>query len=152
MSATEAIERFRNMFDRVRVRTTAATEAAGFAGITGQVYGETVPSSSGVGRDQIIGEMKEDYAVNVNFKELNKSVWFTRDLLEFVDHAPGTEITAGSKTRVRTETGEWIEKPGTLKSPSRSDIETDNRRVKIIAGVLVGILVIILLISILKRL
>jgi hypothetical protein len=109
MSANKSIVPFGNWFDKVRVRATPLTEAIGLAGRTGQVYGETVPSTSGVGRDEIIGELVEDYAVNVHFDELKKDVWFTRDLLEFVDHAPGTQITIGGTTRIRTATGEWIE-------------------------------------------
>jgi hypothetical protein len=109
MSASKSIVPFGNWFDKVRVRATPLTEAIGLAGRTGQVYGETVPSTSGVGRDEIIGELIEDYAVNVHFDEPKKDVWFTRDLLEFVDHAPGTQITIGGTTRIRTATGEWIE-------------------------------------------
>jgi hypothetical protein len=109
MSASKSIVPFGNWFDKVRVRATPLTETIGLAGRTGQVYGETVPSTSGVGRDEIIGELIEDYAVNVHFDELKKDVWFTRDLLEFVDHAPGSQITISGTTRIRTATGEWIE-------------------------------------------
>ena len=123
MSVDKSIVPFGNWFDRVRVRATSITEAAGLAGRIGQVYGETVPSSSGVGREEIIGELKEDYAVNVHFDELNKSAWLTRDLLEFVDHAPGTQITVGGTTRVRTATGEWIENPA--KPPPRRPRSSD---------------------------
>src|SRR5262245_7245620 len=148
MSGSKSIERFRNMFDRVRVRTTSVTEAAGLAGCTGQIYGETVPSTSGVGPGEIMGELKDDYAVNVHFKELNKSVWFTRDLLEFVDHAPGTEVNIGGRKRVRTETGEWIETP----APQRTlNAKSDNRKVKIIVGIVTAVLIIIIL-AVIKRL
>jgi len=34
--------------DRVRVRATPATEAAGLLGLVGDVYGETTPSVTGV--------------------------------------------------------------------------------------------------------
>jgi hypothetical protein len=92
--------------DNVRVRVTPVTEAAGVAGLHGQVYGVTTPSVTGV---EVIGEVKDDTAVNVFFAEQNASHWFTPDLLEFVDHAPGTEIrVANSPTKsVRTEDGEW---------------------------------------------
>src|SRR5215468_5450833 len=109
MSESKSVVPFGNWFDRVRVRTTSTTEDAGLAGRTGQVYGETRPSSSGIARDEIVGELTEDYAVNVHFDDLKKSFWLTRDLLEFVDHAPGTQITTGGITRVRAATGEWIE-------------------------------------------
>ena len=90
MSTNKEIVPFGNWFDTVRVRVTPETEAAGLAGCKGQVYGESVPSSSGIAHDDIIGELTEDYAVNVYFVGLGKDYWFTRDLLEFVDHAPGT--------------------------------------------------------------
>jgi hypothetical protein len=92
--------------DNVRVRVTPVTEAAGVAGLHGQVYGVTTPSVTGV---EVIGDVKDDTAVNVFFTEQNASHWFAPELLEFVDHAPGTEIRiANSPTKsVRTETGEW---------------------------------------------
>jgi hypothetical protein len=135
----------------VRVRSTSATEAAGLAGRTGQVYGETIPSKSGVRRDQIIGDLKEDYAVNVHFADLNKSEWFTRDLLEFVDHAPGTEVGIGAKKWVRTATGEWIGPPNRSTPEAASNVDADNRRVKVIMWIVFTILVIIVLSSIVKR-
>ena len=76
--------------DNVSVRQTPETQAAGLAGLSGNVYGETTPSSTNV---EVIGELKEDYAINVHFEKLGESFWFSQDLLEFIDHAPGTEIT-----------------------------------------------------------
>jgi hypothetical protein len=92
--------------DRVRVRATPVTEERGLAGLTGQVYGETTPSLMGV---EVIGETKTDYALNVFFESQKKSYWFASDLLEFIDHAPGTEITfkGVSKKWVRTASGDW---------------------------------------------
>jgi hypothetical protein len=154
MSGSKSIVPFGNFFDRVRVRVTPVTEGAGLAGRTGQVYGETRPSSSGVARTEIIGELTEDYAVNVQFDELGKSVWFTRELLEFVDHAPGTKITRGRRTWVREESGLWIETsakagpgPEEIANPQR-----DNLRVKVIAGIVIAILLLMFFISRLKRL
>ena len=128
------------------------TEAAGIAGRTGQVYGETRPSSSGVPRNEIIGELSEDYAVNVHFDELNKSVWLTRDLLEFVDHAPGTQITAGGVTRVRAENGQWIETRAKAAPQRLSKRQRDKLKVKIVVGIVIAIFLIIFLTTIIKRL
>ena len=152
MTASNFIVPFGNWFDRVRVRTTTMTEAAGVAGRTGQIYGETRPSSSGVARNEIIGELTEDYAVNVHFDELKRSVWLTRDLLEFVDHAPGTQITVGGTTRVRTETGEWIETSVKAAPKELSNQQIDNRRAKVILGIAIAIFLIVLLTVIVKRL
>jgi hypothetical protein len=97
--------------DTVRVRHTEATRAAGVAGLTGPVYGETTPSVTGV---DVIGEVTGDYAINVYFKDREESLWFAPDLLEFVDHGVGAEITINgvNKKWTRTESGEWEESPG----------------------------------------
>lgn len=94
--------------DNVRVRPTLLTEQLGLAGMLGQVYGETTPSVTGV---EVIGEVTKDCAVNVFFKERGEGYWFAPELIEFVDHAPGTEISLEGipKKWVRTEAGEWVE-------------------------------------------
>jgi hypothetical protein len=91
--------------DNVRVASTPLTTALGLAGLTGQVYGETTPSVTGI---EVIGETKDDYAINVQLDERNETLWFVADLLEFVDHAPGTEIVVGDKRFVRSASGEWV--------------------------------------------
>ena len=94
--------------DNVRVRSTPVTEECGLAGLSGQVYGETTPSVTGV---EVIGEIKTDYAIDVFFESQKKSYWLTSELLEFVDHAAGTEITLEGvpKKWVRAPSGDWIE-------------------------------------------
>lgn len=42
--------------DRVRVRQTPATRAAGVAGLVGEVYGETTPSVTGI---KVTGSMRQ---------------------------------------------------------------------------------------------
>jgi hypothetical protein len=76
--------------------------------MAGQVYGWTTPSQTGV---EVIGDLKDDYAVNVFFAELKEDRWFAPELIEFIDYAPGTQFTVGRipKTWTRTETGEWVE-------------------------------------------
>jgi hypothetical protein len=92
--------------DNVLVTTTALTSSLGLAGLTGMVYGETTPSVTGV---EVIGQPDDDYAIAVQLEGRDESLWFAVGLLEFVDHAPGTEIVIGDKRVVRAVTGEWIE-------------------------------------------
>src|SRR5690349_20344417 len=94
--------------DNVRVRNSKVTMEKGLAGLKGSVYGETTPSVTGV---EVIGELKSDYALNVHFDGLNESFWFTPELLEFLDHGAGAEITLKGvpKKWTRTATGEWKE-------------------------------------------
>ena len=94
--------------DNVRGRSTPLTQELGLAGLVGQVYGETKPS---VTRVEVVGETNEDYAVNVFFEGRGEDLWFAPGSLEFVDHAPGTEIQIKdvAKRWIRSETGEWTE-------------------------------------------
>jgi len=92
--------------DNVRVRSTPVTEERGLAGLVGQVLGFTTSSYRGV---EVIGDIETDFAINVRFDDRNEGYWFAPDLVEFVDHAPGTEIALGDKKWVRTETGQLIE-------------------------------------------
>jgi hypothetical protein len=92
--------------DNVRVLETPLTATLGLAGRVGQVYGETTPSVTGV---EVVGEVSQDYAIAVQFEGESDSIWFAPQLLEFVDHAPGTEIVIGSKRVVRDASGEWVE-------------------------------------------
>ena len=96
--------------DNVRVRDTEATQKAGVAGLTGQVYGETTPSATGV---DVIGDNARDYAINVHIEERGEALWFAPDQLEFVDHGAGTVLTLKGvdKKWTRTESGEWEESP-----------------------------------------
>lgn len=97
--------------DNVRVRDTSFSRKAGLAGLVGKIYGETTPSITGV---DVIGEVKGDYAINVYFEERGESFWFAPDQLGLIDHAPGSEIGLEGVDRkwVRTESGEWEERPG----------------------------------------
>jgi hypothetical protein len=94
--------------DNVRVRSTSLTRELGLASASGTVQGETTPSITCV---EVVGELKEDYAVNVFFADRGEGFWFAPELLEFVDHAPGMEIRLEGvpKKWVRAETGEWVE-------------------------------------------
>jgi len=94
--------------DNVRVRSAPDTDALGLAGERGKIYGETTPSVTGI---EAIGALKSDYAVNVHFEQRNASLWFAPELLEFVDHAPGTEIRFDGtpKKWTRAADGSWTE-------------------------------------------
>lgn len=93
--------------DNVRVRSTDVSESVGLAGLVGQVYGETTPSKTGV---EVIGQSTNDYAINVFFVERDESVWIVPELLEFVDHASGTEfqVEGASEKFLRDARGEWV--------------------------------------------
>ena len=94
--------------DNVRIRTTRDTEEAGVAGLVGQVYGETTPSITNV---DVIGAPADDHAINVHLEERNEAYWFAPDLVEFLDHAAGTEIRLDGvdKRWTRTHDGAWHE-------------------------------------------
>jgi hypothetical protein len=92
--------------DNVRVVSTPLTISLGLDGLTGAVYGETTPSMTGI---EVVGELTTDYAINVQFDERDDSLWFAPELLEFVDHAPGTTVVVANKRLVRSASGEWVE-------------------------------------------
>ena len=89
--------------DNVSVRDTDLTRALGLAGLSGEVYGVT----TGV---VVIGECTADRAVNVHFGKLDKEFWFAPQLLQFIDHAPGTtvHVKGMSDDLVRTANGKWV--------------------------------------------
>ena len=92
--------------DNVLIAKTPLTTERGFSGLMGVVYGWTVPSTTGV---SVIGSCIEDFAFNVSLPDLNECFWFAPELVEFVDHAPGTEIGIGKKKFIRRADGEWQE-------------------------------------------
>ena len=96
--------------DNVRILRTAETERLGIAEMIGNVYGETTPSVTQV---KVIGKLESDYAFNVYFDTLNLSYWFSPHMLEFVNHAPGTEVHVhGSPFKsVRQPDGTWKDIP-----------------------------------------
>ena len=77
-----------NQGDKVRIRSTTATETKGLAGLVGQVYGWTTPSVTGPWIEEMIGELSQDFAVNVHFDDLGKNFWFSEDLVEFIGRGP----------------------------------------------------------------
>jgi hypothetical protein len=91
------------LFDNVRVIISPLTEEAGLAGLFGQVYGVTTPSDTLV---EVLGGAPENRAFSVRFRD-ERQIWVRPDLLEFVDHAPGTSMSVGSKMLIRNGDGSW---------------------------------------------
>ena len=96
--------------DTVRIRPTPETQSRGLAGLSGQVFGFTTPSVTGV---SVIGGAPNDRALNVSIEGQSGDLWFNPDLVEFVDHAVGTEMALDGvpKKWIRTEDGGWREEP-----------------------------------------
>jgi hypothetical protein len=99
------------MFDTVRVLEAPETVAAQVAGLTGVVYGESMPAASGVG--PVIGRLQGEWALNVNFEDRAGEYWFAPELLELVDHGAGTVIglDVSPVEYVRRADGGWDERP-----------------------------------------
>jgi hypothetical protein len=104
--------------DNVRVRSTTVTIERGLAGLAGEVRGETTPSVTGV---EVIGELRSDFALNVHLPEKGEAYWFAEELLDFVDHAPGTEIRLAGvpKKWTRSSDGRWIEENAPAMAPRK---------------------------------
>jgi len=89
---------------RLRVTDTDETRRGGWAGLTGDCWGVTTPSITEV---EVIGG-PADQAFHVHFdSDTIADAWFHPDLVEYVDHAPGAEITIGGDRWLREPTGEW---------------------------------------------
>jgi hypothetical protein len=96
--------------DNVRIIRTPETERLGVAEMIGNVYGETTPSDTQV---KVVGKLESDYALSVYFEALDLSYWFAPQMLEFVNHAPGTEVFVhGSPFKsVHQRDGTWKQVP-----------------------------------------
>lgn len=92
--------------DNVKVLSSPGTDAIGISGKVGQIYGETTPSVTGV---EVIGEIDEDFALNVSIDGCDETYWLSPNLLEFVNHAEGTEMIIGNFRAVRKADGSWEE-------------------------------------------
>jgi hypothetical protein len=83
----------------------------GLAGRSGQIYGESVPSSSGIG--PVIGDRGEDFALSVFFDDTKEQEWFAPHLVEFLDHGGEQTLTLdGGPSFVRESDGTWQEVGG----------------------------------------
>lgn len=96
--------------DNVRILRTPQTERLGIAETIGNVYGETEPSETPA---EVVGGNRSNHAFHVYFDSLQKSYWLVPALLEFVNHAPGTEVHVhGSPFKsVHQRDGSWKDVP-----------------------------------------
>lgn len=100
-----------NFGDRVRIAETDQTREYGYAGLEGEVFGESIPSSSGVG--PVIGDRGDDRALCVHFTEHGQMVWFAPHLVELLDHQEGLALSLdGGPTFRRQADGSWKEVGG----------------------------------------
>jgi hypothetical protein len=57
---------------------------------------------------QVIGGTESDLAFNVHFDEdAVPDAWFHPNLVEYVDHAAGTDMRVGNRHVVRDAVGDW---------------------------------------------
>lgn len=106
--------------NNVKIKSSPETIEAGLAGKNGVIFGVTVPSLSGV---DVIGDLKEEYAVNVYFEDLEENFWFDPELIEMIDSGFGTVITLKGvdKKWTKEKNGEWKEEDtSTSKKPDTS--------------------------------
>lgn len=93
------------MFDSARVRSTLFTEAAGYAGAEGTIFGVTTVSVTGV---EVIGEPEDDTAINVDFDGRLPAAWFQPSLIE-VTGQPEATIEIGPARLHRSADRAWHE-------------------------------------------
>lgn len=75
--------------DHVCIVSAPATEACGFAGRVGVVYGWAVPPVSGV---EVIGGTDANCVYNVWLEELLADYWFVSTLVEVVTVSPQPDL------------------------------------------------------------
>src|SRR5712691_11463402 len=92
--------------DRVRIKESPETIAAGVAGMEGDVYGFTTPSTTGV---DVIGGAPDDHALNVFVQGYKAELWLRADLVEFLHYNVGTEMVVGNVKAVRQPDESWAE-------------------------------------------
>ncbi len=100
--------------DRVRVKESPETRAAGIAGLEGDIYGVTTPSVTNV---EVVGGAPDDCAFNVSFESRKETFWIRPDLVEVLHHNAGMEMVVGNIRAVRQPDGNWIE---SVVNPSES--------------------------------
>lgn len=87
--------------DTVRIRHTTETAQAGIAGREGTVYGFTTPSVTGV---EVVGELMDDFALNVHVEALDAAFWLDPSNIELVSRPDTQVLTVGNKRIVVTRT------------------------------------------------
>ena len=93
------------MFDAVRIRSTPVTQAAGYGGAEGVVFGVTTVSLAKV---EVIGEPEDDCALNVDFGGALPGAWFQPSLVEVTDQPETMVSVGGAEYRRPAGGGEWV--------------------------------------------
>jgi hypothetical protein len=106
------------MFSNAKIKDHPKTVELKLNGLTGIVFGQTIPSMSGVD-DIIVGDSTADSAINVYFDDLKKGYWFSEDLVLFVDHNVGAVASVGQTKMEKQSDGSW-------KNISQADKSTSN--------------------------
>jgi hypothetical protein len=70
------------LFDRVRIAASPETERRGYAGLEGDVFGETAPSLSRV--EPVVGRSEADFALYVDFGDQVGGAWFAPELVQLI--------------------------------------------------------------------
>jgi len=84
--------------DLVQIFADPCVVALGLEGKSGNVYGHTIPSSSGV---VMSVPCDDDFAVNVYFEDLKAGFWLPEHLVHFIDGGAGATVTVENKTFIR---------------------------------------------------
>ena len=92
--------------DNVKFVDNEITRKAGIALKDGVCVGFTTPSRTDI---SYIGNTELDYALSIELNENSETIWATQDLLMFVDHGEGQEITIGNTRATRRADGSWNE-------------------------------------------
>jgi hypothetical protein len=98
---------FETFGNKVMIKSSPETIDKGLAGKIGKIFGETTPSMMDF---EIIGELKEDYALGVYFEDIKQQIWFSEDLIELLDNGSGTEISLNGidKKWIKDPNGKWV--------------------------------------------
>ncbi len=79
------------MGKKARIVANDLTNQLGIGGREGVIYGQTVPSSSGV--TDVVGLTDQDYAINVFVDDLDEAYWLIEDLVEISDESIAMEFS-----------------------------------------------------------
>ena len=89
--------------DRVRIRVTAETAAAGWAKREGTFYGVTTPSVTGVD----VFDATDDLGYAVGFDDAEVE-WFNPSLVEWLGFDPDGIAMVGDTRFIRDAEGNWV--------------------------------------------
>jgi len=58
---------------------------------------------------EVIGSSSKDFAIAVTLEAQARQLWFAEEILEFVDHGPGTTVEVAGRKLIRDQHGVWRE-------------------------------------------